>query len=995
MTKLGVETHNQCINSQRVIHASMPEGKDRALGSIAGKSMIFRQMSSLIQLVLIFWLFALETFMEHTLLAAQILDSICSSNITEYSSSCAKMLLRWIMHISRHYTYRRSNVRPCMSKVVKSSKETPTYCTISMFGSINTLQLLVNLHKCFCNFTVAHVKFLQKLQSLQKTVDFLVNFVENYSEEGEDLMRPIGHAAREAKDMIEVEAAHQITTLSASKSLTMLLRLEKMIREMSSITDKVIKFKEETPSVRSTPQPSSLSSSSSSPVPRAANKTSMLGFDGYMAQLLDELIGHDSRRILPIVGMGGAGKTTLAKNVYEDSHVVYHFDVRAWITVSQEYNATHMLSQALSCLQVRDIENKTDDQLGEKLHQTLFGRRYMIVLDDVWSVASWEKIMPYFPENGNGSRIVVTTRQQEVVNYIGSSSLAVGFLDYQNSWDLFCEVTFAQQNCPPQLQEIAKIIVTKCGGLPLAIRVIGGLLRKVPRTKKYWEEITNDKSLVMEYSEDHQINASRLIKLWVAEGFIKASKNQNLEQVAESYIKELVDTNLLLVGRLTVHKKVENYCVHDLVRELCIKTAEKEDFYCVQRDIDGRRHHIFDERSTSFYQESVTSEKPSVDEPLILSLQREAPFKSRLLRVFCGNGESMLDISLKQINLRYAYYKYHDESHGIRKIPRSISLCWCLQTLIVFNLYPVVLPSEIWRMLQLRHIDICDHIQIDPPAAGDVSVLQNLQTLKTVKNLIFSEELCAKIPNIRELNIHCDLKEESDILYELEEKFELDRCMRLNTTVGSLSKLELLSIGSPSKFEFPSTDDGFKLPNSLIGLTVGNCTIGRRAMEMIALLPNLQLLELSDAVSGSEWNFFLQKFHSLKHLTVSFSTCLINWIVDKSNFPVLETLYLSSLLHLEEIPLDIGEISTLQQITVCECSESANMSAIKILEEQENLGNQALQVIINFGSAAKLTKIDKIKEPYTSKNLQIYRNVLRLERHTWVHKRRLRKMLST
>ncbi|XP_047962835.1 putative disease resistance protein At1g50180 [Salvia hispanica] len=299
---------------------------------------------------------------------------------------------------------------------------------------------------------------IHQFQSLREKVDFLIDFVENYSEEAEDLMRLIGDAAREAEDMIEVEAADRIIASSATKSLLMLHCLKKMIREMSPIKEKAIKFKEETPSVSSMPPPSLPSSSSA---PRAANKTTMLGFDGYVAQLLDELIGHDSRRILPIVGMGGAGKTTLAKNVYENALVVYHFDVRAWVTVSQDHNATHMLSQALSCLQVGDIENQSDDQLGEKLYKTLIGHRYMIVLDDVWSVAAWEKIKPYFPENGNGSRIVVTTREQEVVNYFGSSSLAVDFLNYQNSWDLFCQVTFAKQNCPPQLQEIAKSIVTK------------------------------------------------------------------------------------------------------------------------------------------------------------------------------------------------------------------------------------------------------------------------------------------------------------------------------------------------------------------------------------------------------------------------------------------------------------------------------------------------------------------------------------------------------
>ncbi|KAL1537967.1 putative late blight resistance protein R1B-16 [Salvia divinorum] len=605
---------------------------------------------------------------------------------------------------------------------------------VSLLNTMDQIQIHPHLSTCFDNY---------QFQYLREIVDVLVDFVENYSE-AEDLMRRIVDAAHEAEDVIEVEAADRIRGKFTTKSAKMLLRrLEKMIQEMSSIKESVIKFKEETGFISSMRRPSPPPSSSSSSAPCAAKKTTMRGFDRHVAQLLDELIGHDSRRILPIVGMGGIGKTTLARNVYDNSLVVYHFDVRAWVTVSQEYNASDMLSQALSCL--GGSSDKADDELGEELHQTLYGRRYLIVLDDVWSVAAWEKIKSFFPENGNGSRIVVTTREQKVVNYFGSSSLFVDFLDYKNSWDLFCEVAFAEQNCPPQLERIVEKIVGKCRGLPLAIRVIGGLLGKSLRTQEYWEEIAKDKSLVLECS-NHKIDVSRLIKLWVAGGFIKRTKNQSLEQVAESYINELVDRNLLLVGELTKHKKVE--------------------------------------------------------------------------------------------------------------------LGWS------FHLHNIV----------------------------------------------------------------------------------------------RLSKLESLSIRGRRERYVGDLFESLTLPDSLIELTLDGCYTAWSGMAMIAYLPRLQLLHLKgQAMVGSEWKFVKEEFRGLKHLTISDSYDLINWIADKSNFPVLETLYLLSLKKLDEIPLDIGEIPTLEKITIINCSESSRMSAIKILEEQENLGNRALRVEID--------RRNQIRGCYESSNL--------------------------
>ncbi|XP_047942144.1 putative late blight resistance protein homolog R1A-3 [Salvia hispanica] len=635
--------------------------------------------------------------------------------------------------------------------------------------------------------------------------------------------------------------------------------------------------------------------------------------------------------------MGGIGKTTLARDLYVHSIVGHHFDVRGWVNVSQEYNVSDMLSQALSCLGGL-FDNKTDDQLGEELHKSLFGQRYLIILDDVWSVEAWEKIQFFFPRNDNGSRIVVTTRQQELVDYFGSSSLVVEFLGYVNSWKLFCDVTFAQPDCPPELEKMAKEIVRKCRGLPLAICVIWGLLGKSPMMQEYWEKIAKDKSLVMEYSEDHSINVSNLIRLWVAEGFIKPTRNQSLEQVAEGYIKDLIDRNLLLVGDLEKNKKIARCFLHDLVRELCIRTAEKENFYWFQRDIVGRRQHfIYEERTRGFYR------------------QREAPLKSRLSRVLVDDHDSCVLPSFQQGNMRYISLKYFTCGMPISlSIPRSISLCWSLQTLIVEKWLTEIESSEIWKMWQLRHIEI-PLMNLSHPPCGDIFVLHNLQTLKRVKNFIFTEEVCARIPNIREMGIVYSFNEQVGLSWG---KFHLEN-------VGRLNKLESLRFHLLGKVYVGDPFDNLKLPNSLTELVLGNCKIASSNMAILSLLPHLQLLQLEDLAFGTEWNLVKEEFRSLKHLV--FLNCfeLTNWIADKSSFPVLETLWLWAVHKLDEIPCSIGEIPTLEEIRVVFCSESA----IKMLKEQENLGNQALQLQILFEHG---TWREKIKERFASQNIHIF-----------------------
>ncbi|KAH6781317.1 hypothetical protein C2S51_006610 [Perilla frutescens var. frutescens] len=803
--------------------------------------------------------------------------------------------------------------------------------------------------------------------------------------------RKLQRKKRSKEKVVEAEEKtgfvnHHTSSVPSSSSAppAVLLGLQRVIEEMNFIKEKVSKLQEGTGFIIQSSMLAPSSSSSSAPPPNAKT-TTMVGFDGYVEQILDQLTGyHSGRQILPIVGMGGIGKTTLATNVYRNSLMLHHFDILVWITVSQEFSARNIILQALSCLgeSISNTEtSESDDELGEKLYRVLLGRRYLIVLDDIWSVEAWEKIKFFFPENNNRSRIVVTTRELELVDYFGFSAVAVDFLDKKHSWELFCEKTFAQQGCPhPELENVGKNIVKKCKGLPLTISVIGGLLGKSSKTREYWEKIAEDKSLILDsgegntdplsilylsykhlpvwlkscflylglFPEDHQIEISQLIKLWVAEGFIKAKSGKSLEEVAESYVRELVVRNLLIVGELRTNKKLKSCKVHDVIRELCVRIGEKEKYFCVHRDIDGMRHFIVDEPTARlFYPQESQKTTPSIVSPVILERQRAAPVKSRLLRVSFVCDTSHIDF-LEQVNLRFLFSNMWLD-YGLHS---PIHLLWSLQTLIVHSNieYSFHVPCEIWKMPQLRHMDLLSIYLPDPPSPtceDDVIVLQNLQTLQRVHNLVLSEEVCKRIPNIKELGISYTLLNKKPWgnwpWYHLQ-------------NLGCFNKLESLQLydahSHSNLWEYlgGNSSQKLELPSSLKELSLFGWELSWSDMAMIASLPYLHFLKFGgNSVVTPMWDCVEGEFLSLKHLQVHGCDNLFNWsTADSSSFPELETLSLEDLYELEEIPLGIGEIPTLERIHIYKCSESAVISAMKILEEQESLGNQSLQLQLKF-----------------------------------------------
>ncbi|KAL0342835.1 UNVERIFIED_CONTAM: putative late blight resistance proteinR1B-16 [Sesamum calycinum] len=629
--------------------------------------------------------------------------------------------------------------------------------------------------------------------------------------------------------------------------------------------------------------------------------------------------------------------------------------------------------------------DKREEELADYLYKSLVGRRYLIVMDDIWDTEIWDAVRRFFPDDCNGSRILLTTRLSDVALYADSFSPLhkMQFLKEGESWNLLCKKVFGEKDCPPELEDVGKAIARNCGGLPLAIVVIGGLLSKESRRQEYWRNlaenlssiVTKDDDKCLEilglsynrlpqrlracflymavFPEDYEIPVAKLIRLWAAEGFLKPNASKSLEDLAEEYLDDLIERNLILVSKRSANGKIRTCNIHDLLRNLCSRNAQQENFlYVVKCNDDVLQRGVY-----------ITPRRLSIH-PHLLSIQSQILYESeihnsgahsllctgaRLIypsRVYLGYKLlRVLDLIIvrffhfpaeitKLVYLRYLAFTYNEA------LPPSIAELWNLQTLVyhnwTFGKCPVF-PVEIWMMPKLRHLCMTP-CRLPVPQNVQMLVLGNLQTLSEVRNLRCSDDIFKRIPNLKELGISYEVSPSVNW-----SKYKLEALVNLH----QLETLKLLfkysshasEIVNPPKLAFPE---------KLKRLTLAGCGIPWSCMTIVGALPNLEVLKLrKNACQGIKWEPVDGQFCQLKHLLLE-EVDLVVWGANEAHFPRLQRLIIRSCYKLKEIPSGIGEIPTLELIELVDCHHSAVTSAEQIQEEQEGMGNEELRVRIDL-----------------------------------------------
>ncbi|XP_031101087.1 putative late blight resistance protein homolog R1B-14 [Ipomoea triloba] len=672
-------------------------------------------------------------------------------------------------------------------------------------------------------------------------------------------------------------------------------------------------------------------------------------------KLLTEL-GSKEKKVVSIIGMGGIGKTTLAKQIYEDPSVSIHFDVRAWVVASQLHNKRQMLVGLLNSISKQgNLENSTDHDTALKLYQCLKRQRYMVVVDDVWSREAWDDVSNCFPDDGNGSRVLLTTRLAEVANYTSSNndfSHHMQLLDQTDSWNLFCEKVCKSRAA--KFEIIGRPIVEKCKGLPLAIIVVAGLFSKL-NTLNEWVNIakaldssttttiaaTCSKILSLSYNhlphhlkacflylgvfpEDKEINANELARLWSAEGLVKASENKTFDVVAERRIQELMDRNLILVRKWSCcGRKIKVFRVHDLLHAFCVKEAQKENLL---RVIPGNG---LDFPQRCFRWVSIQSSNPDVStlcyssrscrsilcfsECEILNLEQ---FK--LLRVFFFIRNRMYNNFVDLVHLRYLPPALR--SHNIMELFKA----WNLQTLYICSDHRNYL--EFPQLQYFRCLIIMRH----PPKF----VHQNLQSISWLEPKHCTKEFFTHVPNVKKIRINGEIRECNDCIENLVSLQQLERLHIYTSLYGDTS---------PNMIQINSH---IVLLKRLKRLKFEYNHFEWNGINVLCKLPRLEVLKLlSGACVGELWE--LQEDDKFCHLIVLeiHSTDLKDWKAPGDHFPKLEHLSLFSCHKLKEIPNGFAEISRLKSIQLTDCRPPVIVSAKEIKEEQHDYLNNIVDVV--------------------------------------------------
>ncbi|XP_073038138.1 LOW QUALITY PROTEIN: putative late blight resistance protein homolog R1C-3 [Primulina eburnea] len=629
--------------------------------------------------------------------------------------------------------------------------------------------------------------------------------------------------------------------------------------------------------------------SSSRPASRGNTTTNMVALDSNLEmKLLDELVGGRSNTdILPIVGMGGIGKTTLARILYNSQLIKESFDIRGWVTISQTYNVREIVLGLLE-----DIEVPLDEErdAAQQIYQSLYDRKYLIVLDDVWHEQAWNDIKKIFPDNNNGSRIILTSRHSEVAAYVNSYSTyhEIQLLNEDSSWSLLRREIFLQNDCPPELVGIGKKIARQCQGLPLAISAIGGHLRKDELTEEYWRYVSESVSLVLKtnndpsleiltlsynylphhlkacflyfgsFQEDAAIYVSRIVKLWVAEGFVKPSRSNSMEEVAKSTYEMLLKETLFLCMNM-IHLGNQRYVASMICLETYASGRVKRKSFCVlnrniipfdMSEINSQRRLILSpnmkehDESAYCHIDSFSAIHSLICHGDDTSSKIKLP--SRMLKVLIVRltATKFPGEILELINLKYL------ELGCVFRIPSSISRLKNLQTLISQVVHIKSMPSEIWEMSQLRHLLVLGfHLPDFPDVRVKGTILKNLQTLSEIINFRSMHEVFTRIPNLKKLKIAYDYNAAG---------------FKFNTLENLVSLRELESLCC--KFNFVTKDNilaKLAFPLSLKKLVLKGCQIPWDQMTIIGVLPNLEVLKLSRATVGYCWETNDEEFKQL------------------------------------------------------------------------------------------------------------------------------------
>ncbi|XP_048441901.1 putative disease resistance protein RGA3 [Pyrus x bretschneideri] len=482
--------------------------------------------------------------------------------------------------------------------------------------------------------------------------------------------------------------------------------------------------------------------------------------------LTDSKYNQENLAVMAIVGMGGLGKTTLAKSVYNEDSIHKFFEKKIWICVSDAFDVNFILHQMSEQLNREKAPSKDNQHnLLLSLDEELKDKKYLLVLDDVWNEDSklWESFMECLSKlsSAKGSKIIVTTRKDKVASILEKllPRHELGKLSVDECWSIMKNRAFTN-NRDPEFDTIGREIAENCGGVPLVAKVLGGMLRtkksieewSLFKNNRIWNNLPKGEDGIMPvlrlsfdnlespslkqcfaycsmFEKDFEIERDNLIQLWMAQGLLRAShdESKDMEDTGNEYFDILLQSSLFQDATMGDNGIVTKCKMHDLVHDLAELVSKSESLMGDLCGIDNTLEIRHVARVSTSTLENIPARSVGKLRSLF-SDNSEVPanilprFKAlRVLNLWNANIEE-LPISVGRLK----HLRYLDISKTrFKALPKSIGKLYNLQTLRAVNCALKEFPKELQNLINLRHIYFDMRTKF-PQGIGQLTCLQTL-----------------------------------------------------------------------------------------------------------------------------------------------------------------------------------------------------------------------------------------------------------------------------